>query len=154
MKKSWWWNITVEWPAAFGDWLWLMLVEMPADFLNRLTFRQIIRFLVLVILAISCAHTLPLDLAFLYAGDALVYFEVFTAVSLLAARGRARAIVYVVRRMIEDALRGLVELITFAMRKGASRHPRANSVTRQKRLMGSSGKSDDEPSPISWGIPA
>lgn len=68
------------------------------DFIKRLTLKKAIRILSILIFTFAFIYTLPLDLAILYAGDVLVYFEVFTAVSFLAAQARARTTWYIIRR--------------------------------------------------------
>jgi hypothetical protein len=127
---------------------------VPADFLNRITLGKMLRILAIVILAVAVAQTVPLDLAILYAGDLLVYFEVFTAVSLLAAQGRARAAWYLIRRLAEDSVRALIKLFVAAAQKCVSHYRYAVRAQRRKRFTAISKKSDEDADPIRWGIPA
>ena len=154
MKKNWWWRWTVERPAAFGDWLWLMLVVLPADFLDRLTFRKIIAFLPIVILAIAFAHNIPPPPEILFLGDALAYLDMLTILFLLAAIGRAGAILYFVRQMVGHAARGLAKALMPAFPRADSRHRRANRAIGRKRLFGRSKQLDDDCGPLPWGVPA
>jgi hypothetical protein len=150
-------------PIAIGIFFMFIIVSSksfhdepgaPEDFLDRMTLRRVFRILAIVILAVAFVHTLPLDLAILYAGDVLVYFEVFTAVSLLAAQGRARATWYLIRRLAEDSVRALTKVLVTAAQKCASRCRYAIRAQRRKRFTAMSKKVDDDADPIRWGIPA
>lgn len=44
----------------------------------------------MAILTIAFAHTFPIDVAFLFAGDALMYLESLVVVQLIAGRERIR----------------------------------------------------------------
>ena len=154
MKKNWWRRWTVDRPAAFGDWLWLVLVVLPADFLDRLTWRKIIAFVPAVILAIAFAHNIPLPPEILFLGDALAYLHMLAILFLLAAIGRAGAILYFVRQMVGKAARGLAKALAPAFRRADSRHRRANSASGRKRLFGRSSKPEDDCGPLPWGVPA
>jgi hypothetical protein len=154
MKKNWWRRWTVERPAAFGDWLWLVLVVLPAEWLDRLTIRKIIAFVPVVILAIAFAHNVPLPPEILFLGDALAYLDMLTILFLLAAIGRAGAILYFVRQMIGNAARALAKTLAPALRRADFRHRRANSANGRNRVLGSSKKSDDDRGALLWGVPA
>jgi hypothetical protein len=125
MKKNWWWRWTVEKPAAFGDWLCLVLVVMPAELLDRLTLRKAIALIPIVILVIAFAHNIPLPPEILFIGDALAYLDILTIVFLLAAIGRAGAILYIVRNGVGDAVRRLSLAVAFVARRVDGRHRRA-----------------------------
>jgi len=153
MKKNWWWRWTVERPAAFGDWLWLVLVVLPAGFLDRLTLRKAITFILVVILIIAFAHNIPLPPEILFLGDALAYLDILTIVFLLAAIGRTRAILYFAREMVGHAARRLAKAIAPIDRRAYSRHRRA-TVGALRRLLRHLKKQDDEYGPLSWGVPA
>ena len=154
MKKNWWWRWTVERPAAFGDWFWLVLVVLPADFLDRLTLRKIIAFVPVVILAIAFAHNIPLPPEILFLGDALAYLDILTIVFLLAAIGRAGAILYFVRQVVGNTARALAKALMPAIRRADFRHRRGNGAITRKRLLGSLKKPDDDCGPLHWGVPA
>jgi hypothetical protein len=90
--SDWWQNWTVDRPAAFGDWLWIVFVIQFADFLNRLTLRRVLEIIAITVLALAFIQTLPIDLAFLFAGDTLMYLEIVTLTSLVTANLRVRAL--------------------------------------------------------------
>jgi hypothetical protein len=154
MKKNGWRRWTVERPAAFGDWLWLVLVVLPADWLDKLTWRKIIAFIPVIVLAIAIAHNVPLPPEILFLGDALAYLDMLTILLLLAAIGRVGAILYFVRQMVGNAARGLAKALTPAIRRADPRHRRANNTAGRNRLLGPSKKSDDDRGPLLWGVPA
>jgi hypothetical protein len=58
------------------------------DWLN--TFRRIVWFAGVLLLAMLFTQVVSLDLALIFAGDAMLYFEVFTVVTLIAVRGHLR----------------------------------------------------------------
>jgi hypothetical protein len=125
-----------------------------ADFLKRITLRKVFRVLAIVIVAIMLIEIVPLDLAILYAGDLLAYFEVFTVVSLLVAQGRARAAWHLVRRLVEAFLPALTKLCVVGARKCASHYLYAIRAQRRKRLAAMSKKSDEDADPFRRGVPA
>src|SRR3982074_99312 len=75
-----------EIPLAFSDALWEVLVVQFADFLSRLTVRRVLEFFAIAILVMAFAQTAPIDLAFLFAGDTLMYLEFVLIVRLAAGR--------------------------------------------------------------------
>jgi hypothetical protein len=92
--SDWWQNWTVDRPAAFGDWLWIVFVVQFADFLNRLTLRRVLEIIAITVLALAFIQTFPIDLAFLFAGDTLMYLEIATLTSLVTANLRVRALLH------------------------------------------------------------
>jgi hypothetical protein len=82
--KNWWRRWSYEIPLAFSDPLWDVLVVQFAAFLDRLTLRKVLEFVAIAILAIAFAQTFPIDIAFLFAGDTLMYLEFIIAVRLAA----------------------------------------------------------------------
>jgi multisubunit Na+/H+ antiporter MnhG subunit len=92
--SDWWQKWTVERPAAFGDWLWMVFVVQFADFLNRLTLRRVLEIIAITVLALAFIQTFPIDLAFLFAGDTLMYLEIVTLTSLVTANLRVRALLH------------------------------------------------------------
>jgi hypothetical protein len=92
--SDWWQKWTVERPAAFGDWLWMMFVVQFAEFLNRLTLRRVLEIIAITVLALAFIQTFPIDLAFLFAGDTLMYLEIVTLTSLVTANLRVRALLH------------------------------------------------------------
>jgi hypothetical protein len=119
--KNWWRKWSYEIPLVLGDVLWEVLVVQFADFLSRLTLRRVLEFFAIVILALAFAQTFPIDLAFLFAGDALMYLEILIVIRLAAGREH-----------LVQALRITAQLVRFAMRvlRAAITQP----VTRINRL--------------------
>jgi hypothetical protein len=112
--KNWWRKWSYEIPLAFGDALWEVLVEQFADFLSRLTIRRVLEFVAIAILVMAFAQTAPIDLAFLFAGDTLMYLEFVVMVRLIAGKEH-----------IQHALRIAAQLARFAIRvaRAAIRQP-------------------------------
>src|ERR1700757_2880540 len=105
MLKRLWQKWTIDKPAAFGDWLYQVLVVELAALLDRLTLRQVIAFIPVVILVIAYAHSIPLPPELVLVGDLLAYLDIFSILLLLSVIGRVSAIIYVVRCMAERVLR-------------------------------------------------
>jgi hypothetical protein len=119
--KNWWRKWSYEIPLGVGDALREVLVVQFADFLSRLTLRRVLEFFAIVILALAFAQTFPIDLAFLFAGDALMYLEILVAIRLAAGR-----------ELLQQALRFAVWLARLAMRAASTAVTRP--VTRINRL--------------------
>jgi hypothetical protein len=92
MWKQIWQKWTIDKPAAFGDWLWQMLVVELAASLNRLTLRQVIAFIPVVILVVAYTHSIPLPPELMLVGDVLAYIDIFSIILLLSLIGRAATI--------------------------------------------------------------
>ena len=84
--KNWWRKWSYEMPLAFGDALWEVLVVQFADFLSRLTARRVLEFIAIAILVMAFVQTVPIELAFLFAGDTLTYLELAVIVRLAAGK--------------------------------------------------------------------
>lgn len=118
-----------------------------ADFLSSITFRKALYILAFVFLTLAFIYTLPIDLAILYAADVMVYFEAFTVVSFLAARGRALTIWYLLRRLYEHSLRALTKRLVVAAQKCVSHYRYATRAKRRKRFTAIPKKSNEDPYP-------
>ena len=130
MLKRLWREWTIDRPAALGDWLYQVLVVELAALLDRLTLRQVIAFIPVVILVIAYAHSIPLPPELMLVGDLLAYLDIFSILLLLSVIGRVSAIIYVVRRMAERVLR-LTRLAQWSLRRpGSRRRPRVPRSTR------------------------
>jgi hypothetical protein len=148
--KNWWRKWSYEIPLAFGDALWEVLVVQFADFLSRLTIRRVLEFVAIAVLVMAFAQTLPIELAFLFAGDTLMYLEFVVMLRLAAGREHFYAM-----------LRVAAQLAHFAMRitKAAIKLPvsRFNRLRERRALVGRvkpriSDQSDDGPRfGIAWG---
>ena len=140
MWKLLWQKWTIDKPAAFGDWLYQVLVVELAALLDRLTLRQVIAFIPVVILVIAYAHSIPLPPELLLVGDLLAYLDIFSIVLLLSVIGRVSAILYIVRQMAER-VRRLGSLARQRLRRPDSR--RTPRVARtQKRSVQPKGEDD------------
>lgn len=136
-----WQKLTIDWPCSVGEWLWQNVILAIKAFLDKLTFRRIIIFVGILIIAMAAAQLLTADVAFVFAGDAMFYFEIATAVYLVAARGHARHAVRVLARAFRRAIQNLANIT----RRPGTRHCRnANSIKRNPGAT-SPKQSDDEP---------
>ena len=141
---GWWWKLTVEWPGMIGDWLWKLLVAMPVASLKDMTVRRIFTALALAVLVGIFVQTLPVDFAYLVAGDMLTYLEAIAIVGLLAARGRGRDMIRMLNRMARSAVRRSRKTVDIAFRRSEPRR-RSRSHARRIRRFGRSRKTDDAP---------
>jgi hypothetical protein len=94
MWKAFWRKWTLDKPAAFGDWLWQVFVVELAARLDRLTLREVIAFIPVVILVVAYAHSIPIPPELILVGDLLAYIDIFSIILLLSLVGRAAAILY------------------------------------------------------------
>jgi len=105
MWKRLWREWTIDRPAAIGDWLYQILVVELAALLDRLTLRQVIAFIPVVILVIAYAHSIPLPPELMLVGDLLAYLDIFSILFLLSVIGRVSTILYVIRQTADRVLR-------------------------------------------------
>jgi hypothetical protein len=103
--KNWWRKWSYEIPLAFGDALWEVLVVQFADFLSRLTIRRVLEFVAIAILVMAFAQTAPIELAFLFAGDTLMYLEFLVMIRLMAGREHFQAMLRLAARLARLAIR-------------------------------------------------
>jgi hypothetical protein len=136
-----WQKLTIDWPCSVGDWLWQNVILAIKTFLDQLTFRRIIIFVGILIIAMAAAQLLTADVAFVFAGDAMFYFEIATAVYLVAARGHARHAVHLLGRAIRQAIQNFANMM---WRPGTRQRRNANSIKRNPGAT-SPKQSDDEP---------
>ena len=141
-----WRTWTIDKPAALGERLWEILVVELAAFLDRLTLRQVIAFIPVVILIVAYAHSIPIPPELMLVGDLLAYIDVFSMILLLSLLGRAATILYVVRQAAEQLLR----LASHARTKlrPDSRHRRLGGARTRRRWLLGAKKDDDGPAPV------
>ena len=144
MWKRLWQTWTIDKPAAFGDWLYQTLVVELAALLDRLTLRQVIAFIPVVILVVAYAHSIPLPPELMLVGDLLAYLDIFSIVLLLSIIGRVSTILYAVRQTADRVLR----LASLARQR--LRRPDSRRKTRVARTGKPAGRSKDE----DGGVPA
>jgi len=103
--QNWWRRWSYEIPLVFGDALWEVLVVQFADFLSRLTVRRVLEFVAIALLVMAFAQTAPIDLAFLFAGDTLMYLEFVVIVRLAAGREHFLHMLHLAARFTRFAMR-------------------------------------------------
>ena len=148
--KNWWRKWSYEIPLAFGDALWEVLVVQFADFLGRLTIRRVLEFIAIAILVMAFAQTLPIELAFLFAGDTLMYLEFVIMLRLAAGREHFHAMLRLAAQLARFAMR----IMQAALKQPVSRINRLRERRTLARRVKSriSDQSDDGPGlGIGWG---
>jgi hypothetical protein len=142
--RDWWQKWTVDKPAAFGDWLWMAFVVQFADFLNRLTLRRVLEIFAITVLALFFVQTFPIDLAFLFAGDILMYLEIVAVASLVAASVRVKALLQYLAQWSKNAW-SVTTIVVYrmALRLRTSRQRRTK--TRIATVRRRKGSNDDRP---------
>jgi hypothetical protein len=142
MWKALWRKWTIDRPAAFGDLLWDVLVVQLAALLDRVTARDIIAFIPVVILVWAYAHHIPLPPELLLLGDMLAYIDIFSVFFLLGVLSRIATLVFVVRQARARAI-GLARRL---LARVDLRHRREARTRNRKRWTGPVKNDDDE-----WG---
>jgi hypothetical protein len=132
MKPGLWRKWTVDKPAAFGDWLWEVFVVQLAAELDRVTLRDVVAFIPIVILIVAYLHRIPVPPELMLVGDLLAYIDVFAMVFLLGMIGRVGVVLYVLKRTIEFAISCVSGALT-GLRRLDFRHRRAKSEGHRKR---------------------
>ena len=139
MWKAFWRKWTIDRPAAFGDLLWDVLVVQFAALLDRVTLRDIIAFIPVVILVWAYTHHIPLPPELMLLGDLLAYIDIFSVLFLLGVLSRIATIVFMVR---QARARGAELASSLLKRVQDLRHRREARSRNRKRLTGS--HKDDE----------
>ena len=103
MWKQLWKKWTLDKPAAFGDLLWEVFVVQLAAFLDRLTLRQIIAFIPVLILVLAYAHSIPIPPELMLIGDVLAYIDIYSAIFLLGIMSRAATILFTLKQTAAHA---------------------------------------------------
>jgi hypothetical protein len=143
MWKALWEKWTIDKPALVGDWLWDVFVVQLAAFLDRLTLRQVIAFIPVVILILAYYHRIPLPPELMLVGDLLAYIDVFSALFLLGILTRVATVLFIVRQMTARVAR-LASLMTKVQRLDY-RHRRERDTKGGKQPTGRPKNDDDEP---------
>jgi hypothetical protein len=141
MWKAFWRKWTIDKPAAFGDLLWDVLVVQLAALLDRVTLRDIIAFIPVVILAWAYAHHIPLPPELMLVGDLLAYIDIYSVLFLLGVLSRIATIMFMVRQ----ARARVTELASSLLKRVQDvRHRREARTRNRKRLTGVARDDDDE----------
>jgi hypothetical protein len=143
MWKALWKEWTIDKPAALGDWLWDVFVVQLAALLDRLTLRQVIAFIPVVILVFAYHHRIPLPPELMLVGDLLAYIDIFSALFLLGVLARAGTVLFLVRQVIARATRLLSSLLE-GMQRPDLRHRREGGAKNRKRRLTNLAKDDDD----------
>lgn len=128
--KRFWEKWTVDKPAAFGDWLWEMFVVQLAARLDRLTLRDVIAFIPVLILIFAYLHSIPIPPELMLVGDLLAYIDVFAMIFLLGMIGRVGVVLYVMKRIVERTFL-LAHTVLTLLPRFNFRHRRATGVPRK-----------------------
>jgi len=134
-----WKKWTIDKPAAFGDWLWDVFVVQLAALLSRLTLRQVVAFIPVVILILAYAHRIPIPPEFMLVGDLLAYIDIFSVLFLLAILSRATTILFIVKQATAHAAR-----LVRGTRRLDFRHRREGGAKNRTRLASRPKHDDDE----------
>jgi hypothetical protein len=139
--KQFWQKWTVDKPAAFSDWFWEMFVVQLAARLDRVTLRDVIAFIPVLILILAYLHRIPIPPEIMLVGDLLAYIDVFAMIFLLSIIGRAGMTLYVMKRIVERTFHRANTVLN-ALRRFDFRHRRATGVPR--RDVGGRTKNEDD----------
>lgn len=137
-----WKKWTVDKPAAFGDLLWEILVVQLAAWLDRLTLRQVVAFIPIVILVFAYYHSIPIPPELMLVGDVLAYIDIFSVILLLSILGRLATFWFLAKQTAEHAVR-LASRVLINVQRFGFRRQREGNMRGRKRLSGRS-KPDDE----------
>ena len=147
MWKQLWKKWTLDKPAAFGDLLWEVFVVQLAAFLDRLTLRQIIAFIPVLILVLAYAHSIPIPPELMLIGDVLAYIDIYSAIFLLGIMSRAATILFTLKQTAAHALR-LASNLLGGLQRLDFRHRREGGARRRKGAASRTKNEDDEPAVI------
>jgi len=143
MWKRLWQTWTVDKPAACGDLLWDVFVVQFAAFLDRLTLRQIIAFIPVLVLVLAYAHSIPIPPELMLVGDVLAYLDIFSAMFLLGLMSRVTTVMFVVKQAAMCLARSAM-IVRAGLQRLDRRHRRESGAKTRTRGIGWAKKDDDE----------
>lgn len=143
MWKALWRTWTIDKPAALGDWLWDVFVVQLAAFLNRLTIREVVAFIPVVILVFAYYHKIPIPPELMLVGDLLAYIDLFSVLFLLSVLARVETVLLVARQVTARVFNLLNSLVEGLQRRDF-RHRRQGAARKQKRLTDRAKTDDDD----------
>jgi hypothetical protein len=149
--KNWWRKWSYEVPLLFGDAFWEVLVVQFADFLSRLTIRRVLEFVAIAILVMAFAQTAPIELAFLFAGDTLMYLEFVVMVRLIAGREHFQAVLRLAARLALFTIQLLRAAIDQPVSRIKGLRERRRSARSTKPRADSDRSDDDRRFGVTWG---
>lgn len=142
---GWWWNLTVEWPGAIGDWLYKTLIAMPMETLKDMTVKRIVMALAFIVLVGMFVQFAPIEFAYLFAGDALTYYEAAAILWLLGVHGTWRDVARIFLQIAKRAFRATIRVAGIAAFRRSRLRPRARSGARRLRRFRRTRGSKDHP---------
>jgi hypothetical protein len=140
--RNWWRKLSYEIPLAVSEALWEVLVVQFAALLERLTIRQIIAFIPVLVLILAYAHRIPLPPELMLVGDILAYIDVFSVILLLGILSRAATIVFFVRQAAERTIE-LTRNLHAGLARLDFRHRRKRGASGRKRSIKGAQSDDD-----------
>jgi hypothetical protein len=146
MWKELWRKWTLDKPAAFGDWLWQVLVVELAALLDRITLRDIIAFIPVVILVVAYGHSIPIPPELMLLGDLLAYIDIYAVLFLIGILGRVTNIVFFFKQSAAYAARLANTLLAGA--KGLDFHHRRESGAKSRKSATRAKNENDDPAGI------
>jgi hypothetical protein len=141
--KALWKNWTIWKPAALGDWLWDVFVVQLAALLDRLTLRQFIALIPIVVVLLAYAHRIPLPPELMFVGDLLAYIDIFSVLFLLGVLSRAATVLFIMKQATACAAK-LVSILLKRVQQLDFRHRREGGAKNRKRLTSRAKDDDDE----------
>jgi hypothetical protein len=147
MEHGLWRKWTVDKAAVFGDWLWDIFVVQLAATLDRVTLREVIAFIPVVILIFAYLHRIPIPPELMLVSDLVAYIDVFAVVFLLSMIGRVGVLLYVLKTTIKFAISCVSGALTRLQRLDF-RHRRANSERRRRQGSDQAKQSDGDYPPV------
>ena len=147
MWKRFWQTWTIDKPAAFGDLLWEVCVVQFAAFLDRLSVRQVIAFIPVVILALAWSHSIPLPPELMLLGDLLAYIDIFSALFLLGVLSRVTTVIFIVKQAA-----GYLARTAMIVRDGLRRLGRRETETKTRTRPSRWAETDDDDPSIIDGV--
>jgi hypothetical protein len=130
-----------------GSQLWEVFVVQLAAFLDRLTLRQVIAFIPVVILVLAYSHNIPIPPELMLVGDVLAYIDIYSAIFLLGIMSRVATILFILKQAASHVLR-LASNLLGGLQRLDFRHRREGGVRRRKGAAGRTKNEDDEPAVI------
>lgn len=143
MKTDWRHKLSIEWPCAVGDWLWWAVVVAPAQFLNWLTFKRVAMIAGLLVFVYGFGQIFAIDIAIVFATDAMIYFDVLTAVTVISARQHVRRSLHAKILILKELKQKLKSGVRLFCSNVGRRRRRVGRVL--AKFIGKSKDSDGDP---------
>jgi hypothetical protein len=143
MWKQLWKTWTLDKPAAFGDWLWEMFVVQLAALLDRVTLRDVIAFIPVLILIVAYAHSIPIPPELMLVGDLLAYIDVFSLIFLVSLMTRVSTVLFIAKQAAQHMIK-LASSLLAGMQRQDFRHRRQGGAKSRKRTASQVKSGDDE----------